>query len=228
MTVGRMGSPDYRDIACLVSKHHLEIFGGVQANSEDPVPPDTRTVLLLGPAEPGFWSFVSSQHEFKDGLANALDRWSRRAINSLAAETEAASLFPFGGPPYHPFTRWALRSGRCWQSPMRMLVHDTAGLLVSFRGALCLRFKLELPSPPEDSPCTHCIDRPCLGSCPINALTHEQYDAVACQSFVASSRGLNCLAKGCVVRRNCPVSASYRRDQRQSRFHQEAFLKRSL
>ena len=74
-----------------------------------------------------------------------VDRWSRRVIGRLACDLGAKALFPFGGPPYHPFYQWALRTGRAWESPVRLLVHDTQGLMVSFRGALALREAMAVP-----------------------------------------------------------------------------------
>ena len=41
-----MGGPEYCEIEQLCGEYHLEIFGGIEANSEDPVPADTRTILL--------------------------------------------------------------------------------------------------------------------------------------------------------------------------------------
>jgi epoxyqueuosine reductase len=56
-----------------------------------------------------------------------IDRWSRRVIGHMACDLGAKALFPFGGPPWHPFIAWAKRSGRAWESPVGFLVHDRAG-----------------------------------------------------------------------------------------------------
>jgi epoxyqueuosine reductase len=53
----------------------------------------------------------------------------------MACDLGAKALFPFGGPPWHPFIAWAKRSGRAWESPVGFLVHDQAGLMVSYRAA---------------------------------------------------------------------------------------------
>ena len=142
----------------------LEVLGGFTvADGEAGFPPGTRTLLMLGPQEPGFWPHLTAQPEWQDGQPDPVDRWSRRVIGQLACDLGAKALFPFGGPPYHPFYQWALRTGRVWDSPVRLLVHASQGLMVSFRGALALKQAIEVP-PPETAPCVTCA-RPCLAAC---------------------------------------------------------------
>ena len=59
---------------------------------------DIRTIVLAGMAGREGWSAFSASPEASDGLADPLDRWSRRVIETLAAELGAKALFPFGGP----------------------------------------------------------------------------------------------------------------------------------
>jgi hypothetical protein len=66
----------------------------------------------------------------------------------MACDLGAKALFPFTGPPWHPFIAWARRSGRAWESPVGFLVHDRAGLMVSYRGALALSHRIDLPATP--------------------------------------------------------------------------------
>lgn len=196
--------------------------GFTVAGDEAGLPPGTRTLLLLGPDEPGFWPHLQAQPEW-DGAPDPVDRWSRRVIGSLACDLGAKALFPFGGPPYHPFYQWALRSGRCWDSPVRLLVHATQGLLVSFRGALALPFALD-PPPVAARPCDSCEARPCLAACPAGALGAAGYDVPACHAWLDTA-GSACLAAGCLVRRACPVSQGYARMPEQSAYHMRQFHK---
>ncbi|MCY4541145.1 MAG: ferredoxin [Rhodobacteraceae bacterium] len=220
-----MPAEDYGEFLEASGKRHLEVVGGFHTRIDDKVPPGTRTVLLLGPLEPGFWKFVSAQIEFRDGAPDPLDRWSMRTIGELAERTGSVAKFPFGGPPYHPFGEWALRTGRCWNSPIQFLVHDTSGLMISFRGALCVPALLELPATSEDSPCKRCTGQPCLDACPVGALAFDLYDVDRCRKHIEDIRGQECLFQGCKARRSCPLSKTHLRDSRQSRLHQEAFLR---
>jgi hypothetical protein len=212
--------PDRTALGALLGPHRLEILGGFAVqDGEDGLPPGTRTLLLLGPGA-GFWPHLTAQPEW--GGADPVDRWSRRVIGRIACDLGAKALFPFGGPPYHPFYRWALRSGRIHESPVRLLVHDAQGLWVSFRGALALKQAIALPDPPPN-PCTTCAARPCLAACPPRALTGAGYDIPACHGFLDSAAGGGCLTGGCAVRRACPVSQGYDRMPEQSAWHMAHF-----
>ena len=201
----------------------LDIAGAFHPDPSQGCPEGTGTLVLFAPLEPGFWPAFTISPEYRDGGSDPLDRWSARVIGGLAAAHGAKALFPFGGPPYQPFLAWARASGRAWSSPVGPLVHDVAGLFISYRGALALRERLDLPAPPEASPCASCAKRPCESACPISALTPTGYDVAACRAYIASTAGRDCLEAGCVVRRACPVSASHGRLPEQSAFHMRAF-----
>lgn len=204
-------------------EHRLAILGAFHPDVDDRTPSGTGTLLLLGPLQPGFWAHVSHQPEFQDGASDPLDRWSRRVIGRLACDLSAKALFPFTGPPYHPFFSWALRSGRAWSSPVRLLVHDTAGLMISFRGALAFRERVALPPASPTPPCATCRDRPCLTACPVGALGGDRYETETCHSFLDTAAGAECLTAGCRVRRACPVSARHGSDPEQSAHHMRYF-----
>ena len=214
----------YRAVEDAVIRVNLRIFGGFHPTETDNAPAGCRTLFMLGPDEPGFWDRVSLQPEFSDGKPDPLDRWSRRAVEPVAEEVGAKALFPFGGPPWLPFFSWALRTGSCWQSPVQLLVHDTAGLFVSFRAALAFGREIDLPDTDSASPCWSCAERPCLRSCPAGVLDERRYNAEGCKTYVSGTDGRDCLERGCNVRRSCPVSITFGRSERQSRFHQLAFI----
>ncbi len=208
------------DLDARLSAEFLELLGGFAvAEGEEGFPPGTRTVLLLGPREPGFWPHLLAQPEW-DGAPDPVDRWSRRVVGRLACDLGGKALFPFGGPPYHPFYAWALRTGRCWASPVRLLVHASQGMLVSIRGALALRDEVAVP-PPVAEPCNTCA-APCLTACPAGALGTAGYDVPACHGWLDTD-GADCLTGGCLVRRACPVSATYARMPEQSAYHMRQF-----
>lgn len=178
------------------------------------------TLVLLGTG-PGFWPVFAASPEYSDGRPHPLDRWSARVIGALAQAVSARCVFPFGGPPFAPFVRYALDSGQSWQSPVGMLVHSSAGLMISFRGALRIDAQPAPPSSARD-PCTGCA-APCRTACPVDALGPQGYDVAACKAFLETGPGADCMARGCKARRACPVSQSFGRDPAQSAFHMAAF-----
>lgn len=214
--------PILADITANAAPHHLQVFGVLDAQAGDPVPPGAASIVLLGPAEPGFWDHFRQQPEWRDHQPDPVDRWSRRVISHIADATGSQAIFPFGGPPHAPFIDWALRSRRSWTSPVGLLVHDRAGLMVSYRGALAVAEKLPT-YPPRVSPCQDCPDRPCLTACPVQALGPAGYDLTACHGWLNDPDGQDCMAQGCAARRACPLSRLYGRHPNQSAHHMKAF-----
>ena len=181
--------------------HGLAVLGGFHPEPDEIGA--ARTLLMIGPDGARFWPVFSVSPEYFDGTPDALDRWSLRVLESAAEKLEARALFPFGGPPYHPFYGWAIRTGRFWPSPIRLLVHDTAGLMVSFRGALAIPAHLDLPET-SVSPCDDCA-MPCLSACPVDAFAMDEYDVPICKAHLMTRKGTNCMQGGCLARRACPV-----------------------
>ncbi|MEO0914326.1 MAG: ferredoxin [Pseudomonadota bacterium] len=207
------------NLAEALAPHGLEVLGTLAPTPEDALPEGTATLALIGPNGRAFWHIFTASPEYGDGDADPLNRWSTRILESIAAAHGAQALFPFGGPPWHPFIAWALRTGQCHQSPVGLLVHNRHGLFVSFRGALALPESVSLP--PATRPCDEC-GQPCRTTCPVGALTAEGYDVPACKAHVTSPEGAACRS-GCLVRRACPVGPHLRLPE-QSAFHMQAFL----
>jgi hypothetical protein len=207
-------------IGAVAGGRGLAVLGAFHPGPGDGAPAGCGTLVLLGPDEPGFWTVFSAAPECRDGAPDPLDRWSRRVIGTLARRLGAQPVFPFGGPPHAPFVAWAVAGGHAWTSPVGLLVHDVAGLFVSFRGALGLADRLDLP-PPGRRPCDAC-PAPCLTACPAGALTGAGYDVATCHAFLDTPAGGGCMDRGCAVRRACPVGRG-RRPEAQSAFHMADF-----
>ena len=195
---------------------HLIVLGAFHPEPNEGL---GATLVLLGPDEPDFWNELKNSPEWKG--EDPVDRWSERVIGAWARDIGAQPIFPFGGPPFHPFISWAQRTGRIHTSPAGLLVHDQAGLFVSFRGALALPDQIDIPQP-KPSPCETCKDQPCRTACPVEALDGKQYNVPACKDFLRS--GGDCLSAGCRARRACPVSQSWGRQSAQSAYHMRHFL----
>lgn len=208
-------------IAKRAEAEHLAILGAFHTDADDEAL-GQGTLVLLGPAEPGFWAHVTRQPEFASG-PDPLDRWSTRVISQMAHDLGGAAFFPFGSPA-RPFISWALRSQSAWVSPAQLLVHAEAGLFVSYRGALLVPGDLDLPPPPA-KPCDTCSDKPCLSACPATALTAQGYDLPACHAYLDTGPGQPCMQQGCTVRRACPLGQTYPRLDAQSAFHMAQFHK---
>ena len=199
----------------------LTLLLDITPEADDAVPEGTQTLALIGPEGPAFWTRFSTSTEYLDGNPDPLDRWSRRMIDPIARSLGGTAIYPFGGPPWHPFVRWATRSARAWTSPVGLLVHDRHGLFVSFRAALALPMTFKDRAPQPERPCDTCPSQPCLTACPPRALGEDGYDLPACHAYLDTRDGNACMS-GCLVRKACPIGADLR-PQAQSAFHMSAF-----
>jgi hypothetical protein len=187
---------------------------------------DVQTIVLAGMAGREGWSAFAVSPEAGDGVADPLDRWSRRVIEALAGELGARALFPFGGPPFLPFQQWAQRAEPVHASPIGILIHPRYGLWHSYRGALGLSEKLAIAEPATvRAPCEFCTGRWCLSACPVGAFASAGYDVAACAGHLRSVAGADCMGFGCRARRACPVGAEHAYGPEQANFFMRAFLR---
>jgi hypothetical protein len=185
---------------------------------------EAGTVVLVGVVGGRCWDAFQAAEESRQS-PHPLDRWSRRVVTGLAAELGAEALFPFGGPPFLPFLRWARRAEAVHPSPIGPLIHPDYGLWHAYRGALAFAECLDLP--PADqrpSPCDSCADKPCLTTCPVAAFSQTGYDVPACIGHLLGDSGGDCLGGGCLARRACPVGVAFQYPPAQMGFHMRAFL----
>ena len=208
----------------------LLVRGGFYPTADDQVPvlsnrEPAATLVIVGNAGPAMWErFASSAKRRLD--IDPLNTWTREVISEAATNLYADALFPFSGPSYYPFQRWAQRAECVWSSPIGILIHPKFGLWHGYRAALVFKERLVLPArPAKHSPCETCTDRPCLDTCPVAAFTGERYDVPKCVAHISTPEGSDCLSLGCRARRACPVGTAFRYDPPQADFHQQAFLR---
>jgi len=211
------------EISSAVRSTGLGLVGAFHPGPEDMAPEGIGTLLLLGPADGAMWTEFQASPERSDGDPHPLDRWSRRVIDGLASRLGAEAFYPFGGPPWHPFQRWAARGEGAVPSPVSMQATHKRGLFASYRGALGFRKQLTLEASPAPDPCLDC-PTPCLSACPVNAFANGRYDVPSCTAHVTSPEGAMCRT-GCLVRIACPAGAGMALPVEQLASHMAAFLR---
>ena len=182
-------------------------------------------IALVGNIGSSYWSIFSESDEYLDNAEDPLDRWSQAVAEAIASEFPLTPVYPFEGPPYYPFQRWAQRAEALEQSPVGVMMHPEFGLWHSYRFAL-LGAEFEADSAPlaAVSPCVECADKPCLQRCPVGAFDEAGYDVEGCASYLKQTPMAECHALGCLARYACPVAPELRYLPAQGRFHLQAFL----
>ena len=227
-----MTDTSLHDLTAALAVHGMMLRGGFVPAPEDSVPALghgrlARTLLLVGNAGPAMYQHFFAAPESVGQAANPLDSWTRRMIDPLAARFGAVALFPFGGPPWHPFQRWAKRAEALQASPLGILIHPEFGLWHAYRAALLFDREIALPARLAGArhPCDECSAKPCLSTCPVGANTPNGYAVKTCAAHVGSPPGADCRSGGCLARRACPVGPGYAYSARAMEFHMAAFLK---
>ncbi len=210
----------YDHVEQVARKAGLIVMGALHPRVTEAKQLDGGTLMLFG-AGSAFWPTLKTSPEWQGD--DPVDRWSLRVIGEMAKQLEAEAHFPFGGPPYAPFIDWALKSGRTFSSPVGALVHDTVGMMISFRGALHFAEEFDIPEANAPSPCLSCA-APCAQACPVGALNDQSfYNVEACHGHLSTPEGQTCMTGGCLARLACPVTARSGRDPEQSAHHMRAF-----
>lgn len=182
----------------------------------------TRSLVLVGNAGPEMYRhfFAAAKSE-----KHPLDTWTRERLEPIAARFGARAVFPFGGPPWFPFQRWAMRAEGLKSSPLGVLIHPEFGLWHAYRAAFLFDAPVDY-AVARSLPfaCESCRDKPCLSACPAGAITERGYDVVACATHVAGLAGSTCREQGCLARRACPVGTAFTYPAKAMEFHMAAFL----
>ncbi len=213
----------------------LIVFGVLEIAKEDcPAGEEAlcgKSAIMVGNAGPDLWAVFSKSAEFKDGLADSLNRWTERVIGTIAEQYNCRALYPFG-EPFWPFQRLAQRASGIRPSPLGILIHPEYGLWHAFRAVLVFEGKGELADEVQSlmqasgdltHPCDTCVDKPCLTACPVGAFSGEALDVKACFSHIDSTSDPKCMQLGCRARDACPIGVQYRNTDAQVRFHMKSY-----
>jgi hypothetical protein len=184
-----------------------------------------RYLLLVGNVGSAMHrAFFAAEGELPSG-AHPLDAWTVAMMEPLAETVGARALFPFGASPWFPFQRWAIRAEGLKASPLGILIHPEYGLWHAYRAALLFDRPVGGPNAQSLSfPCETCVERPCLTTCPAEAVSPGGYHVDRCASHVGGDGGADCRLGGCMARRACPIGREFEYSANALEFHMKAFL----
>ena len=236
-----MSAPSRATLKSVLSDYGLRLRGGWIPAEADAIPAmpggqAAAVVWMVGVVGSEFWPFFKASAQYQDylsnGLPDPLDRWSRAVGDELASRWGGLALYPFDGPPYHPFQQWATRAEPLQTSPLKLRIHPDHGLWHAYRFALALPECAvgDLPSaltqaPPVDRNdlCLFCDGQPCLSACPVQAFTGTAFKLDACAAHLHTPAGADCMNTGCLARRACPVGQGSCYLPEHAAFHMQAF-----
>jgi hypothetical protein len=210
---------DYLGLCCRGGFHVTDDDDGKYAQ----LPASAKTLIMIGNIGSALWA-TAGEYLRHSTRRHPLDHWTRSHLGQLAAKVSAHIIYPFDGPPFAPFQRWAVRCEAVAPSPIGPLIHPDYGLWHAYRAALVFDTELELPDKEDAaSPCDACLDKPCTNSCPVGALGMHRYDVPVCSAHLATP-GNRCMAHSCLARLACPVGRQYVYSIEMGQFHMGKFL----
>lgn len=224
-----MGTKDDKveAIRAALSPHGIFVRGVVHFHGDGPEMADGEragTVTLLGNIGGSIWpAFSAWRAGLGKGADDPLDSWSTEVIRPVADALNGHAYFP-SEKPWQPFQQWAMRAEGLKASPLGILIHPEYGLWHGYRGAIGFAETIgEATSLFDAHPCDHCRNKPCLTTCPVEAVTLDTFNLKDCRSHVHSPEGeVGCRMLGCLARDACPVGAEHRYPAEQLRFHMAA------
>ena len=187
---------------------------------------DKLTTLLVGNVGSDIWKLFGQQYD--DWMEpDPLDHWTRDHLVRLADELDCKVVFPFDGPAYAPFQKWAMKADCVFPSPLGPLIHPVYGLWHAYRGAFVFDHPIKgiPPKPKLTSPCESCQKKSCLKTCPVGAFTVDGYNVPDCMDYLGRHLDSDCMTLGCLARRACPVGGKFSYHPAHGQFHMDRFLR---
>lgn len=213
-----------QDCECL----GLSCRGGFHVQNDDngqleQLPQSAKTLIMIGNIGSALWA-TAGEYIRHSTRQHPLDHWTRSHLDGLADRVSAQVIYPFDGPPFAPFQRWAMRCESVAPSPIGPLIHPDYGLWHAYRAAFVFDTEIELPEKEDTaSPCDACLDKPCTNRCPVAALGPQGYNVPACSAHLATPDN-RCMEHSCLARLACPIGREYVYSIEMGQFHMEKFL----
>jgi hypothetical protein len=179
---------------------------------------DYRSLVLIGHGGRRLWRALTA---FGMRTADPVDHFSgvmaRRFIDEFLDSPPVLMLHPVGYTI--PLQQLGALAGWHHPSPLGLGIHETYGLWFAYRAAFLTTLALPvIKNPISISPCDTCRDKPCISTCPAQAVQGVgQFKMTACIDFRLQEQS-TCQDR-CLSRLACPVAPEHRYEPEQLNYH---------
>jgi epoxyqueuosine reductase len=182
---------------------------------------DHRQLLVFGHAGPRMWRALRKAQPEPWTSADPVDEFSLATVRAhLEDELGVHRWAPvYPGPALIPLQELGTLLGWHHPSPLLVGISEAFGTWFAYRAVVVADTTLPLtpPASPQPSPCSTCVEKPCLSACLGAALTTGTLTIDRCTTFRVGEASPCALR--CPAREACPIGAEHRYDADQIRYH---------
>lgn len=186
-------------------------------------PEQYNSLILIAHAGQSLWPHFTEHQKNHPKSFNPIDDYSIQSSTEILAtlgDQNPLFLYPNTNVSLFPFLE---QTGWGFSSPVGILIHPQFGLWWAIRSFIATKLILTPSQALSDiHPCTLCVEKPCLSSCPVQATQISGLDFKLCSEtrLKESSCGNDCAA-----RLACPIGQNFTYSEEQRRYHNGRSLK---
>jgi hypothetical protein len=177
-----------------------------------------RRLVLVGHGGRRMWQAL--QERGKD-TADPVDAYSialtRQFIRDYLDDAQSHWLYP-DTDYIVPLQQLGEAAGWSYPSPLGSGISPVYGVWFAYRAAFLTNADLPLlQDDPAASPCSTCVEKPCITTCPVGAVRADDFGITECVSF--RLQPASPCADRCLARLACPFFPQHRYSLEQIQYH---------
>ena len=209
----------------------LNLVGVADGRPYQHILPDCQTAIVFANGGQDLWTHfledLRANPSHLTDTAHPLDDFIGRWIQSVDPNPDSTRRWvqcAEEADVFIDFRSLALSAGLGTPSLLGLVIHPEYGLWVSMRTVLLSTEVFEHTTKNTvQSPCTQCVEKPCISACPGKAVTLSGWSVQQCATFHGES---TLCATQCRSRQSCPVGVLHRHSDLQHTYHSNRHLGR--
>lgn len=181
-----------------------------------------RQLILIGHGGSAFWQALqaSGSDLTRNDSAHPVDAFTVSTVQQFLHTEHAGVAHEIVYPGSYTVSLQELGKLAGWHhpSPFMVGINSTFGSWFAYRAVVLADTDLPATTPLQtESPCASCVAKPCISSCPAQALDDGQFQLNKCVSYRQQTDSL--CKNTCVARTSCPVGGEHRYSDAQIHYH---------